>query len=64
MPQLELMIPVFGLNSLNFKNLAIDGGIYADNHIQIESDKRVDDVCVLNTQMIGFLLLYQIEVEA
>jgi len=48
----------------NSKNLAIDGGIYADNRIQIEVDKQADDVRVSNAQVIGFSPLYQIEVEA
>jgi hypothetical protein len=38
----------------NSENLAVDGGIFADNRIQIEVDKQADDVRVSNVVVLGF----------
>mmetsp|Transcript_29790 Transcript_29790/g.44184 ORF Transcript_29790/g.44184 Transcript_29790/m.44184 type:complete len:1743 (-) Transcript_29790:270-5498(-) len=48
----------------NSRFLAIEGGVYADNRMQIEVDKQADSIRVSNARIIGFSDLYLYEVQA
>lgn len=48
----------------NSAKLYIQGGVYADNRVQIEIDKQSDDVWVSDAKVVGYSDLFMLEVEA